>query len=69
MGTWRAGGPAAYCGNMGQGVQLLTVSTYGQGFSCLKLVLVRQGVQLLTASGPAACNIQLLNSGYIGAWV
>ena len=50
----RAGGPAAYCGNMGQesigtlehvqGVQLLseyigaesTVSTQGQGSSCLQ---------------------------------
>ena len=26
-GYMRALGPAAYCGNMGQGVQLLTVST------------------------------------------
>ena len=36
----RAGGPAAYCGNMGQGVQLLIVGTLAH----------MQGVQLLTVS-------------------
>ena len=65
----RAGGPAAYCGNMGQGVQLLivgtlghmqgvqllseyigaegTVSTQGQGSSCLQWVHGGKGASCL----------------------
>ena len=76
----RAGGPAAYCGNMGhadqllivgtlghvQGVQLLseyigaesTVSTHGQGSSCL----------LWVHGGRGASSLQWVHGGN-GAWV
>ena len=80
----RAGGPTAYCGNMGQGIQLLigacvggpatyseyigaesTVSTQGQGSSCLQWVHGARGP--VAYNGYMGARRPVAYSGYMGA--